>query len=151
MPSRHLSRTIALQTLYEWDFYQQNKNLLPQILERNVSQFSDDPEERSFAKSLVDGLVKNIQEIDQIIKKFAPEWPIEKLALIDRNILRLGIYELLFVKETPPKVTLNEAIEIAKSFGGENSSKFINGVLGAIYKQLNNIPKKDESKNNNNS
>lgn len=87
-------------------------------------------------------MVKKISEIDKIIQDCAPEWPIEQINLIDRNVLRLGIYELLFIKETPPKVTINEAIEVAKTFGGESSKKFINGVLGTIYEKMKGEEKK---------
>ncbi len=136
MNSRHLNRTIALQTLYEWDFYNQNNDLLPKILARNLKEFGSGIEENKFAKDLVEGVVKNQKEIDGKIKDYAPEWPIEQITLIDRNVLRLGIYELLFKKETPPKVSINEAIEVAKAFGGETSRKFINGVLGSIYEKI---------------
>jgi len=142
MSSRHLSRTIALQTLYEWDFYQQNNDLLPKILNRNLKESRGKIKDEEFAKNLVEGVVKKISEIDKIIQDCAPEWPIEQITLIDRNVLRLGIYELLFIKETPPKVTINEAIEVAKTFGGESSKKFINGVLGTIYEKLKGEEKK---------
>lgn len=145
MSSRHRSRSIALQTLYEWDFYQQNSNLLTKILERNLKESGSDQKVSEFAKNLVEGIVKNIKEIDEKIKTFAPEWPIKQITLIDRNILRLGIYELLFNKETPPKASINEAIEVAKAFGGETSGKFINGVLGAIYEKMKNPIKKPAS------
>ena len=142
MSSRHLSRTIALQTLYEWDFYQQNNDLLPKILNRNLKESKGKIKDEEFTKNLVEGVVKKISEIDKIIQDCAPEWPIEQITLIDRNVLRLGIYELLFIKETPPKVTINEAIEVAKTFGGESSKKFINGVLGTIYEKLKGEEKK---------
>jgi len=142
MSSRHLSRTIALQTLYEWDFYQQNNDLLPKILNRNLKESKGKIKDEEFTKNLVEGVVKKISEIDKIIQDCAPEWPIEQINLIDRNVLRLGIYELLFIKETPPKVTINEAIEVAKTFGGESSKKFINGVLGTIYEKMKGEEKK---------
>jgi len=147
MSSRHLARTITLQTLYEWDFHNQNNNLLPKILERHLKESGLNTEENEFIKNLVREIVKNLKKIDERITTFAPEWPIEQITLIDKNILRLGIYELLFSKETPPKVCINEAIEIAKTFGGETSGKFVNGVLGAIYEKIKDSIEKSGSKN----
>jgi N utilization substance protein B len=137
MASRHLSRSIVLQSLYEWDFYKQ-KGVLKKIVERNIKDFGPGLEELDFIWSLVDGVVKNIQNLDKIIEKAAPEWPIAQVAIIDRNVLRIGLFELLHAnkEEVPPKVAINEAIELAKTFSGQTSGKFINGVLGTVYKQL---------------
>lgn len=137
MATRHLVRTIVLQSLYEWDFYNKKKDLIS-ILERNLKEFGIGIDEPEFAWQILKGLISHLKEIDNYIKKYAYQWPLEKISLIDRNVLRIGIYELVYSdkKEIPSKVAINEAIEIAKNFGGENSSKFINGVLGAIYKEL---------------
>lgn len=137
MATRHLVRTIVLQSLYEWDFYNKKADLI-KILERNLKEFGPGIDEPDFAWRLLKGVVTNLKKIDDYIKKYAPEWPLEKISLIDRNILRLGIYELIFMdkNEVPPKVAINEAIEIAKNFGGLNSSKFVNGVLGSVYKEI---------------
>lgn len=137
MATRHLVRTIVLQSLYEWDFYNKKTDLI-KILERNLKEFGPGIDEPDFAWRLLKGVVTNLKKIDDYIKKYAPEWPLEKISLIDRNILRLGIYELIFMdkNEVPPKVAINEAIEIAKNFGGLNSSKFVNGVLGSVYKEI---------------
>jgi len=137
MASRHLSRSIAMQSLYEWDF--SNKELdLNGIVERNLEEFGPGLEDKGFVWELVTGVIKRLKEVDNIIKTAAPQWPITQISIVDRNILRLGIYELLYEDQeaVPPKVAINEAIELAKSFGGENSGKFINGVLGTVYKNL---------------
>lgn len=135
MSSRHLGRTVAMQTLYEWDFNRKEKDIYG-ILERNLSQMASGMTEPDFPKEIIKGVLKNQKEIDALITKFAPEWPLEKITVIDRNVLRIGIYELKFNPEIPAKVAINEAIEVAKAFGGESSGKFINGVLGAIYKEM---------------
>ncbi len=139
MSSRHLSRSIALQSLFEWDFRGRPAGqILEEILERNIKEFGPGLRDPDFPKVLALGVMSRLPELDRIIAKAAPEWPLEQVALIDRNVLRLGLYELLFGKkdEVPPKVAINEAIELAKSFGGENSGKFVNGVLGTVYRQL---------------
>jgi len=153
MASRHLCRIIAMQSLYEWDFWlthpkeqkasfafrkeKDEKKAMGVIIDKNIKNTSkdlvDNKEIKKFIKGLVRGTIKNIEKINQLITKYAPEWPLLQIAAIDRAILRLGIYELIFT-DTPPKVVIDEAVEIAKLFGGPNSSKFINGVLGAIYK-----------------
>lgn len=145
MANRHLSRSIAMQTLYEWDFNSGKVPKIEEILERNISEFAPGLEDDKFARDLIKGVLENQKKIDEIIAKTAPEWPLEQVSLVDRNVLRLGIYELLFGKreEVPPKVAINEAIELAKSFGGETSGKFINGVLGTIYRAIGE-PGKDE-------
>jgi len=137
MSSRQLIRSIVLQSLYEWDFYKQKKNLLD-IVKRNLKDFGPGLEENDFIWRLLKGIIFHFKEIDKIIEKAAPQWPIDKVALIDRNVLRIGLYELLFAdkNEIPPKVAINEAIELAKNFGGQSSFKFVNGVMGTVYKHL---------------
>lgn len=132
MANRHLSRSIVLQTLFEWDFAMEKDTTLEEMLERNIEEFGPGLDDSPFMVDIFLGIVKKKAIIDEIIEKAAPDWPIEKISIIDRNILRIGLYELLFGDRTqvPPKVAINEAIELAKSFGGENSSRFINGVLG---------------------
>lgn len=137
MATRHLLRTVAIQTLYEWDFYNRERNLAD-ILERNMRDFAPGVDEPEFAWKLVKGVVDHIDKIDPIIEKAAPEWPIERIPIIDRNVLRLGLYELLYAdkEEVPSKVAINESVEIAKNYGGPNSGRFINGVLGTVFRQL---------------
>jgi len=139
MSSRHLSRSIAMQSLYEWDFSGKRVDL-EKTIERNIQEFGPGLEDKSFIWQLVTGVVQHLREIDKIVEKAAPQWPLDQIAIVDRNILRIGIYELLFGDKTavPPKVAINEAIELAKSFGGENSGKFVNGVLGTVYKEIQN-------------
>ncbi len=148
MANRHLSRSIVLQTLFEWDFAASETLTPEQMLERNIEEFGPGLNDSSFMSELLVGVVKKKAIIDEIIEKAAPDWPIDKISIVDRNILRLGLYELLFGDRTqvPPKVAINESIELAKSFGGENSSKFINGVLGGVYKELGEPGKDDVSK-----
>jgi len=137
MASRHLSRSIAMQSLYEWDF-SGKKGDLEKIVEKNIKEFGPGLEDASLVWNIVTGVVEHLFDIDKIIEKAAPEWPIDQITIVDRNILRMGLYELLYAnkEEVPPKVAINEAIELAKSFGGESSGKFINGVLGTVYKEL---------------
>lgn len=135
MANRHLSRTIAMQSLFEWDFNHQEQ-LLEELMDLNVHQLAPGMEDSSFAKSLAFGVRDHIKEIDAIIVANAPEWPIEQIAMVDRTVLRLGIYELEFLKDVPPKVVINEAVELAKTFGGDASGKFVNGVLGTLFKKL---------------
>ena len=138
MASRHLSRSIVLQSLYEWDFYDKKPKMLEKIVEKNIKEFGPGLEDESFVWQLINGVISKISSIDKIIGKAAPEWPIEQITIVDRNVLRIGLYELIFEdkNEVPPKVAINEAIELAKTFGGESSGKFVNGVLGTIYKNL---------------
>lgn len=138
MASRHLSRSIAMQSLYEWDFGGKKPDLLEKIVDRNLQEFGPGLEDKDFVWEIINGVVKHLKDIDNIIVKAAPEWPLDQITIVDRNVLRIGIYELLYAnkEEVPPKVAINEAIELAKSFGGESSGKFINGVLGTIYKEL---------------
>jgi len=139
MASRHLSRSIALQSLYEWDFNGKKPDKLEKIVEKNINDFGPGLEDESFVWQLINGVISKIPKLDKIIGQAAPEWPIEQITIVDRNVLRLGLFELLFEdkKEVPPKVAINEAIELAKTFGGESSGKFVNGVLGTVYKELN--------------
>lgn len=143
--NRHLSRIIAFQTVYEWEFLHKRvldhaddekkmKETMEPVIERNYQEFAKSLENRDFIDQLVWGLMENREKIDSIITPAAPEWPIDQIALVDLIILRMGIFELLFAKEVPPKVAINEAVELAKAFGGENSSRFINGVLGTVYR-----------------
>jgi len=138
MANRHLARSIVLQSLFEWDFRSLSENVIAEIVERNSKEFAPGLGDDTFATKLADGVLKKRKDLDMIIEKAAPEWPIPKIANVDRNVLRLGLYELLFSdrKEVPAKVAINEAIELAKTFGGETSGKFVNGVLGAVYKEL---------------
>lgn len=138
MASRHLSRSIALQSLYEWDFWGKKPELLEAIVKRNIEEFGPGLEDQTFVWQLITGVISHIVDLDKIIEKAAPEWPLSQITIIDRNVLRLGLYELLYEdkKEVPPKVAINEAIELAKTFGGENSGKFINGVLGTVFKEI---------------
>jgi len=140
MASRHLSRSIVLQSLYEWDFYGRKSGGLKAIVERNIKDFGPGLEELDFIWQLVEGIQKHNQELDKIIEKAAPEWPITQIAMVDRNVLRIGLFELLYAnkEEVPPKVAINESIELAKTFSGQTSGKFVNGVLGTVYKQLEN-------------
>lgn len=146
MASRHLARSVAMQALYEWDFKERNNELLPGILEHTIKEFGDGIEEPEFIVMLVKGTLDHIEEIDRIIERAAPQWPIDQIAMVDRNVLRLGLYELMWSdrEAVPPKVAINEAIELAKSFGGESSGRFINGVLGTIYKEMGE-PGKDDA------
>lgn len=138
MASRHLSRSVAMQSLYEWDFLGMPEDQLEIITERNIEEFGKGLESDDFIWALVYGVQDKIDPINKIIEKTAPEWPINQINILDRNILRIGIFELLYEKidEVPPKVAINESIELAKNFGGESSRKFVNGVLGTIYREL---------------
>jgi N utilization substance protein B len=137
MAARQLGRALVLQTLYEWDFYERSMDF-EEVLERNIEEFAPGFSEKDFVMKLAEGVKEKIDELDGIIVKSAPEWPVNNLPIVDRNILRIGLYELLFSDrdEVPPRVAINEAIELAKSYGGQNSGKFVNGVLGTIYKEL---------------
>lgn len=152
MSSRHLARTVAMQTLYEWDFSHPLHQLplgeneraeLLELVTKNMQEFAPGLEDEGFSVDLVNGVINSIDKIDPYIAKYAPEWPIEQITNVDRNILRIGIYEMLILAEVPAKVAINEAIELAKAFGGESSGRFVNGVLGAIFKKMNDG---DESK-----
>ncbi|MFA5840719.1 MAG: transcription antitermination factor NusB [Candidatus Paceibacterota bacterium] len=161
MANRHLSRSIVLQTLFEWDFLPVQAGLpndkkstnptteeIKDVLKRNLKEFAPGHEDEAFVFSLIEQVLKKRAVIDEIIEKAAPDWPLDKISIIDRNILRIGLAELIFGdrSEVPPKVAINEAIELAKTFGGENSSKFVNGVLGAVYKEIGEPGKEQISK-----
>lgn len=136
-----------MQSLYEWDFKGKDDSRLEEIISNNTKEFGPGLEDAEFVKHLTGGVLSKREIIDKIIEKSAPEWPIDQITIVDRNILRIGIYELLFGhrEEVPPKVAINEAIELAKTFGGESSGKFINGVLGTIYREIGE-PMKDHKK-----
>ncbi|MEK7173664.1 MAG: transcription antitermination factor NusB [Patescibacteria group bacterium] len=153
MASRHLARSITMQTLYEWDFKQSigisvSNETAEAILERNLEEFGPGLEDTSFARVLLKGVLEHKQDLDAVIEKAAPEWPLQQVAIIDRNVLRIGLFELVFgtYKEVPPKVAINESIELAKTFGGINSGKFVNGVLGTVYRELGEPGKEDKAK-----
>lgn len=135
MANRHLSRTVAMQSLFEWDVNDRRDDLNV-ILENNLAQFAPGMDDVAFATALTNGVAENIIAVDGIIEKTAPEWPVDQITPVDRSVLRLGIYELQFLKDVPPKVAINEAVELGKTFGGESSGKFVNGVLGTLYKQM---------------
>jgi len=136
MSNRHLARTVAMQTLYMWDFNGRQDKNLKKIVQNNLKEFAPGFDDEGFSHGIVQGVIDNMDKIDEKIVQYAPDWPVEQITIVDRNILRIGIYEMLFNKEIPDKVAINEAIEIAKAYGGEASGKFINGVLGAIFKDL---------------
>lgn len=137
MATRQLVRSVVLQSLYEWDFAHQKADLAS-ILERNLADFAPGIDEPEFGWKIMKGVIEHMKEIDAVISKSAPDWPLPQIAVVDRNVLRIGLYELLYAdpNEVPPKVAINEAIEIAKNYGGPNSGKFINGVLGTVYKEV---------------
>ena len=135
--NRHLGRIIALQTLYEQEFRLDCQDAsfdLDAVLKRNISRYEEMVEDRAFIESLVHGVDAKRAELNDILQPVAPEWPIDQIARMDRVILHIGAYELLFGTDVPPKVVINEAVELSKGFGGENSSKFVNGVLGTVLR-----------------
>lgn len=136
MSNRHLARTIAMQSLFMWDFNGRNNEDLEYILSGNFDYFAPDFNDQGFSLNLIKGVIDNLGDINIYIEKYAPEWPIDQITFIDRAVLRIGIYELIFDPVVPAKVAINEAIEIAKAFGGASSGKFVNGVLGAIYNDI---------------
>lgn len=149
MSNRHLARAVALQTLYEWDFNgMKTVTDFDVVIARNIADFAPTLATNEYIAKLVQGVTAKKTDIDLIIEKAAPEWPIDKIAMVDRNVLRIGLFELLFAdrKEVPPKVAINEAIELAKAFGGETSGRFVNGVLGAVYKEIGEPGKEEVSK-----
>ncbi|NCO44279.1 transcription antitermination factor NusB, partial [Candidatus Berkelbacteria bacterium] len=139
--NRHLSRTVAMQSIYEWDFRPDEP--LNDIVRRNIEVYKDDVDE-GYVIQVVEGIKKNITEIDASIVNVAPEFPIEQIATIDKAILRVAIYEILHDNDVPAKVAINEAVELGKNFGGESSYKFINGVLGTLYRQSARFDPNDE-------
>lgn len=134
-----------MQSLYEWDFGGRKENFLGEITERNIAEFGPGLEDK-FVRQIIRGVAENIDKIDAIITKAAPEWPLDQITVVDRNILRLSLWELLYgsYEEAPPKVAINEAIELAKTFGGDSSGRFVNGVLGTIYREMGE-PMKDDA------
>jgi N utilization substance protein B len=134
MANRHFSRMLAMQSLFEWDFNNYPADF-EVALKNNLEEFGKDEKDEGFVHQLCDGVIKNREAIDEIIKKHAPDWPLLQISPVDRTVLRLGIFELKFLNEVPPKVAINEAVELAKTFGGEASGKFVNGVLGAIFSE----------------
>lgn len=148
MANRHLSRSVVLQTLFEWDIRNIPTDAVSTTLERNAAEFAPGAGDLPFMEELLKGTIDRKNDLDLVIEKAAPEWPIPRIAPVDRNVLRLGLYELLFAdrEKVPAKVAINEAIELAKTYGGENSSRFVNGVLGAVYKELGEPGKDDVSK-----
>jgi len=142
MSNRHLARTIALQTLFAWDFNGKKDSDLERLTAENFANFAPNFDDGGFVKNLVAGVRDSVVKIDKYIIKYATEWPLDQITTVDRNILRLGIFELLYTS-VPPRVVINEAIEIAKSFGGDSSGKFVNGVLGALYNDEPEIQKRD--------
>ncbi|MCK5084968.1 MAG: transcription antitermination factor NusB [Candidatus Pacebacteria bacterium] len=157
MSNRHLSRSITMQSLYEWDFQSSivqdvekkdkfSKKELDRIIQNNIKEYGLGVENDNFILDTINGIFKYLKNIDATTQRLAPEWPINQVTIVDRNILRIGIYELVFSKrnDVPPKVAINEAIELAKSFGGNSSGKFVNGVLGSLYKEIEEKNKKIE-------
>lgn len=140
--NRHLSRMVAMQAIYEWNFRQDVD--LDELIERSISEFSNDVDSK-YIRDLINGVIKNSKTIDKEIETCAPEWPIEQISHIDKSILEIAIFELTHSDDIPPKVAINEAVELAKQFGNNNSSKFINGVLGSVY---NRYVKDRKEKNN---
>ena len=136
--NRHLGRIVALQTLYEQDFRAEcgdESFSLTEVLDRNIERYSETIEDKAFIVALVNGVAEKAQELDAVLQPIAPEWPLAQIARIDRIVLRMGLYELTYEQDVPPKVVINEAVELAKAFGSENSSKFVNGVLGTALRQ----------------
>jgi N utilization substance protein B len=131
--NRHLARTLAMQTLYEWDF--QPEKSIHELVTANLKSSNNAEEDTSFVHQLVNGVIDHRQTIDEAITRHAPEWPLDQISVIDKSILRLAIYELFFENDIPGKVIINEAVELAKTFGGDNTSRFINGVLGTVYRE----------------
>lgn len=135
MSNRHLARTLAMQTLYQWDFGGCDDKKAEEYLKYNFDAFAPSFNDDNFALNIVRGVINNKEKIDTYIAKYAPEWPLAQITIVDRNVLRIGIYELIFDPDIPSRVAINEAIELAKTFGGESSGKFVNGVLGAVFKE----------------
>ena len=136
--NRHLGRIVALQTLYEQDFRAEcgdDNFSLSEVLDRNIERYSETIEDKAFIVALVNGVAEKAAELDAVLQPIAPEWPLAQIARIDRIVLRMGLYELTYEQDVPPKVVINEAVELAKAFGSENSSKFVNGVLGTALRQ----------------
>lgn len=138
--NRHLGRVISLQTLYEFTFRKDCNDKsadLEEVLKRNIDRYKSELDDKSFVKDLVLGVVKDSEKLDEVLQPIASDWPLDQISKVDLCVLRMGAYELIHNPDVPPKVAINEAVELAKSFGGDNSSKFINGVLGTLIKQIN--------------
>ena len=148
--NRHLGRIVALQTLYEYDFRSDAGDEaadIRDILKRNLERYADKIDDKDFVERLVNGVEEDVHQLDEQIAPIAPEWPLSQIAAVDREILRMSTYELReFGDFIPPKVAINEAVELAKSFGSENSSRFINGVLGTLWRQMSGEDKHEQSK-----
>jgi len=140
MASRHLCRMIALQSLYEWDFWNKEKEI-DEIISRNLDNYGADLTDKEFPKNLVNGVISHLEEIDAIITKSAPERPLAQINIVDRNILRMGLFEVLLERadDVPVKVAINEAVELAKNYGGDKSYSFVNGVLGMVFRTVEGI------------
>ena len=151
--NRHLGRIVALQTLYEYEFRSQSEdsNLeLDEVLQRNIERYKESIDDTDFVRSLVDGVLEHQEDLDAKLQPMAPGWPLDQIARIDRNVLRIGLYELLYKADSvPPKVVINEAVELAKAFGSDNSSKFINGVLGTAFRTLLEAEEQPDARANN--
>lgn len=134
--NRHLARTIVMQVLYEWDFRGQDVTRLPDLIAYVRAEFAPDIDDGGYVERQVQAVVAHRAEIDELLEHFAPHWNMQTMTAVDRNILRLGAYELRYDEEIPSRAAINEAIELGKAFGGDASGKFVNGVLGAIYKDM---------------
>lgn len=147
MANRHLQRSVVMQSLFEWDFQGRHDERALAILRKNIEEFAPGLEDFTFARRVLEGVLKNRSTIDALIEKCAPEWPLEQVTVVDRNILRLGISELMFgdYDEVPPKVAINESIELGKTFGSDSTARFVNGVLGTIYREMGEPMKDDTS------
>ncbi|MES2995083.1 MAG: transcription antitermination factor NusB [Patescibacteria group bacterium] len=148
MANRHLARSVVLQTLFEWDTTGADVSEADVMLLRNVEEFGGDDTDKPFMETLLKGVLAKKEDLDLVITKAAPDWPLDRIAPVDRNILRIGLFELLFADraQVPAKVAINEAIELAKVFGGDSSGRFVNGVLGAVYKELGEPGKEETGK-----
>jgi N utilization substance protein B len=147
--NRHLGRIIALQTLYEEDFRRSSNDKavnVDDVLERNIDRYKSMVDDTEFIKRLVKGVSEKESHLDSLLQPVAPEWPIDQIARMDRVILHIGLYELLYEEDVPPKVVINEAVELAKAFGADNSSKFVNGVLGTLLRQKDPAGSEDKPK-----
>lgn len=146
MANRHLLRTVVMQSLYEWDIRGQKNPEVEKIIAKNINEFAPGAEDLPYVHRTTVGVLENLTDIDNIITEAAPEWPLPNITVVDRNILRIGVYEMMFADDIPPKVAINEAIELAKTFGGASSGKFVNGVLGTIYRQMEDSKEEEEKK-----
>ena len=137
MSNRHLARSIVMQSLYQWDFKGRPTAAIPAIVEQTLTEFGVGIEDNAeYVRKTVDKIIDHIDEIDKEIVAYAPKWPLDQIALVDRNILRIGVFEMKHNDDVPAKVAINEAIEIAKTYGGPSSGKFVNGILGAMYNDI---------------